>query len=41
MSGLLDGVNVAAVGLIRFKLNPARLVLGGGLVALLYRLAAG
>ncbi|MDQ4076651.1 MAG: chromate transporter, partial [Chloroflexota bacterium] len=70
MSGLLDGVNIAAVGLmaavtwelgraavidwltallavtaavflIRFKLNSAWLVLGGGLVALLYRLAVG
>lgn len=67
MSGLLDGVNVAAMGLIvavtwelgraaivdaltallallaavllfRFKLNSAWLVLGGGLVALVYRL---
>jgi chromate transporter len=43
MGGFLDGVNVAALGLMaavllfRFKLNSAWLVLGGGLIALLIR----
>jgi chromate transporter len=70
MAGLLDGVNVAAVGLmaavtwelgraaimdaltaalalvaavllLRFKLNPTWLVLGGGVVGILYRLFSG